>query len=449
MEEKTCQIRVLGQDSFKNYNVEIDILSSGPVQRGHWEFRNLDKYAKTFVGCPILCAYVLTQIGDGHNMETKVGPDGETYESFTGATAERIVGSISDKEEDVWVHEMDGKTWVTARGKLWRFYAKELVDKIAEQKRMSVSAETDVDAASTETEDGREIYNIWTGLGVTILGDRVAPAVPGAHIRALAELTKEFDQCKLRVAALENEPQKKTEKKGVKRNMNARIKKDLEKLFPDYTVISCSEDGTHVLLLSKEGYTCSYQFMEGMPKNLVVAENICPASANVNYCFTDGTKISVDASEMMASMVAQLAASNCALEKCTAELASAKCEIETMQARECERRQYAAEDAVTKKLAEVNGLRSESARIDASVADGLLADCKAGKFNKCLSEDGKWIGDQEAVLRLMAIVGEEQTKQDKVRKASEHKPRYAWEHPDAGSGGNESVDDILRYINGN
>ena len=64
MEERVCQLRVLGQDSFKNYNVEIDILSSGPVQRGHWEFRNLDKYAKTFVGCPILCAYVLTQMAE-------------------------------------------------------------------------------------------------------------------------------------------------------------------------------------------------------------------------------------------------------------------------------------------------------------------------------------------------------------------------------------------------
>ena len=123
--------------------------------------------------------------------------------------------------------------------------------------------------------------------------------------------------------------------------------------------------------------------------------------------------------------------------------------METMQAKECERRQCAAEDAVNKKLSEVNALRSESARIDTSVAENLLADCKAGKFNKCLSEDGKWIGDQEAVMRLMAIVGEEQTKQDQIRKASEHKPRYAWEHQDAASRGNDSVDDILRYINGN
>ena len=55
MEERDDRLgvlRVLGLDEWRNYNVEIDILRSGPVQHGIWEFRNLTECAKTFIGWP-------------------------------------------------------------------------------------------------------------------------------------------------------------------------------------------------------------------------------------------------------------------------------------------------------------------------------------------------------------------------------------------------------------
>ena len=444
-------LRVLGLDEWRNYNVEIDILRSGPVQHGIWEFRNLTECAKTFIGCPILCAYVLGEIGDGHNMEERRGKDGELYESFTGATAERIVGSISENPDDVWTHERDGYTWVTARGKLWRFYAKELVDKIARQGRMSVSAETEVDQNRVEKEDGREIYNAWTGLGVTILGDRVAPAVPNAHIRALAEIKEEFKNCKLRVAALEKEPAEnhkpQIETKGVKR-MNAIQKQRLEGLFPDHLVVGCSEDSRHVLLMSKkDGTVCAYQFPEGVPDTTVVAENIRPVCASVSYCFEDEVCVNADCTEMMATMAAQLAATRFQVETLTKDLTESRNLVGDMERREDQRRQKAAEDAVRAKLSAVNSLRTESERLDTSLADPIIADCTAGIYNKCSDKDGNWTGADEAVMRLMALVGEADQKRYEDRKASEKKPQYAWTAAGGGES-NSDIDGILSYING-
>lgn len=444
-------LRVLGQDEWRNYNVEIDILRSGPVQHGIWEFRNLGRYGKTFAGCPILCAYVLGQVGDSHNMEEKTDPSGKTYESFMGATAERIVGSISENPEDVWVHERDGYQWVTARGKLWRFYAKELVDKIARQGRMSVSAETETPKETTEEKGDRKIFNSWTGLGVTILGDRVAPAVPNAHIRALAEMEEEFRNCKLRAAALEQAPGDKKpqikRKEGVNR-MNMIQRQKLEALFPDHLVIGCSEDSSHVLLMSKkDGVMCAYQFPAGVPDTTVVSENIRPVCASVSYCFEDEVCVSADCTEMLSTMSAQLAAARCQVDTLTKDLTDSKAMMAEMERREDLRRQKAAEDAVCAKLSAVNGLRTESERLDDTLADGIIADCRAGAYNKCADKDGRWTGAEEAVTRLMALVAEADQKRYEARKSSEGKPRYAWA---AAKEGSESSDigGILSYING-
>lgn len=449
-DERLGVLRIMGMDEWRNYNVEIDILRSGPVQHGIWEFRNLDRYGKTFAGCPILCAYVLGQVGDSHNMEERLDRDGKVYESFMGATAERIVGSISENPEDVWVHERDGYQWVTARGKLWRFYAKELVDKIAQQGRMDVSAETETDQESTEEEGDRKIFNSWTGLGVTILGDRVAPAVPNAHIRALAEMEEEFRNCKLRAAALEqapgdNKPQIE-KKKGVNR-MNMIQKQNLEALFPDHVVVGCSEDSRHVLLMSrKNGVLCAYQFPEGVPDTTVVAENIRPVCASVSYCFADETVVSADCTEMMAALSAQLESTRCQVEALTKDLNESRTLVGDMERREDQRRQKAAEDAVCAKLNAVNGLRTESEKLDATLADGIIADCKAGAYNKCADKDGNWTGAEEAVMRLMALVGEADQKRMEVRKASEGKARYAWSEAKGGESGGD-FGSVLSYIN--
>ncbi|WP_298021027.1 hypothetical protein [uncultured Dysosmobacter sp.] len=440
-----CHLRVLGQDSYKNYNVEIDILRSGPVQNGTWEFRNLETYAHTFVGCPILCAYVLGQVGDSHNMEKRRDSKGEAYFSFMGNTAERIVGSISENPDDVFVQEKNGYQWVTARGKLWRFYAKELVDKIAEQGRMDVSAETNTYQETTETEGEREIYNTWTGIGVTILGDRVDPAVPNAHIRALAAMEQEFETAKLRAAALEK-PQTKV-KEGVKRPMNKKLLEKLGKLFEGYRVLSCCETGRHVLLLAEDGTVCTYQFSEDDPMEHVYADRVKPVCLSATHQFEDGTALTVDTGDMFTTLSAQLSAAQAGLTQANSELNTAKSTITAMQNQENSRRALAAEEAVKSRLLAVNANRGESEKIDSKVADTIVADCKAGRFNACVDASGNWTGDKEAVTRLMAAVGEAQTKLDELRKSSQ-KAGFIWEQKNLGGQQEpDGIDALLSSIN--
>ena len=247
-------VRVLSQDPNLNYEVEIDVMRSG-LNDNQWDYRNVDRFAKTFRGTPILCAFIGERVGDGHNKEEKIDPaTGRKRYSFLSPTAERIVGEIYDRPDAIRLEERDGETWIIAKGKLWRFYSPELVDKIARQGRMKVSAETNVTKALHASD--REIYEEWQGIGVTILGDGVPPAIPGANIRAIEEVQVAFHELQLRAAALQQKPQT-NNKKGVKNTVNAMSNKKLLKTvqarFPDYRVLNMNDDGTHVLLLSADG----------------------------------------------------------------------------------------------------------------------------------------------------------------------------------------------------
>lgn len=124
-------LRVLRQDSDLNYDVELYIMRSG-LNNNRWDYRNIEQNYKTFLGTPILCAYIGTQIADAHNME-EVYWKGELIYDFTGPTSERIVGAISDNPSDIRIETIEGQQWIIANGKLWRFYNRQLCDHLAEQ----------------------------------------------------------------------------------------------------------------------------------------------------------------------------------------------------------------------------------------------------------------------------------------------------------------------------
>ena len=189
-EKMTGELKVLQRINEYEFAVEIWVMRSG-VNRNRWDYRNVEENYRTFAGQPILTAYVAGQVGDGHNSHTALDPvTGELYNSYTGPTDERIVGTISENPDDISLQERDGETWIVAKGRIWRVYAPELVDKIVRTGTMEVSAETNV---LEEYENGDiEVFTRWDGIGVTILGDAVAPAIPGANIKALADLRDTF-----------------------------------------------------------------------------------------------------------------------------------------------------------------------------------------------------------------------------------------------------------------
>ena len=246
-------LKVLQRLNEYEFGVELWVLREG-VNRNRWNYQNLRQHYLTFLGQPLLVAYVGNQVGDGHNMAKRWDPKtGKEYYSFTDATAERIVGTLSEDEKDFTLVERDGHMWLRAKGRLFAFYAPELVAKIVEEGTMDVSAETEV--TESHEEGDVDVFTEWKGLGVTILGDRVNPAIPGADIARLAAMQEEFKTLKLRAAALHTAAENGSatpNKKGLRKTMNKRMMEQMQAKFPNHKVLSMSEDGLNVALLDAD-----------------------------------------------------------------------------------------------------------------------------------------------------------------------------------------------------
>ena len=334
------ELKVLARENDLFYLVEIAVMREG-MNRNGWDYRNADKFAETFMGCPILTAYVGNKIGDGHNMDRKIGPNGEEYYSTMSPYAERIVGCIGENEGDIRVEERDGHKWIIARGRLWRFYHKELVDKIASQGRMEVSAETEV--FEGEKVGDAEVYTNWRGLGVTILGDDVQPAIPGANVKALSDLKAELFKMKLRAAQLSEQPEDEPDggepeepdyddpdepdddrededegeedgeerinalKQGVRKTMNKKQLAEMAKRFgEDCRVLAADEK--HVCMLRK-GEPAVYVF-DSVDETIVPEHYVVP---DVTACFRINGENTAEVD--IADLTAELAANSAEFER--------------------------------------------------------------------------------------------------------------------------------------
>lgn len=419
-------LRVLQQDNDLNWDVRIEIMRSGLNENG-WDYRNIGRYANTFRGTPILCAYLPGgRIGDGHNMTESRGMDGQVHYSFTDGTAERIVGIIYDTDDAVWTEERDGEVWAIARGKLWRFYNPELVDKIARQGRMSVSAETNVTKAHRETD--REVYSQWYGLGVTILGDGVAPAVPGANIKALEAMQSQFKEMQLRAASYHTDkPQ--DNNKGVKTlsgMSNVPLLKKVQEKFKDYRILDMSENGDHILMLNASGLPCTYA-SKAEDHDTVIPERITYANLSAPFKFEDGTEVSVDVTTMLAASVeaannrAESAETKCSnLEK---ENEALNAKVKAMNEAEDKRRIKAAKEVIEKAISEADACHME---LSEDARKQLMDAVEAGCYNTVLNEVGEWVGDQKATADVMSKIGE-LSMQAARAKANAQEKRYVWE----------------------
>ena len=408
-------LRVLHQDKDLNYEVELDILRSG-VNRNQWDFQNVERYANTFLGTPILCAYADGQIGGGHNMREYKDEDGNTRYSFLSPTAERIVGAIYDSPSAIRTEERDGETWITARGKLWRFYNPELVDKIARQGSMEVSAETDV--SSCYKYGDTEVFEAWRGLGVTILGDGVDPAVPGANIKAFAALQERFVQ--LKAASRQPGVQPGAYKKGVNKLSEKIRMKELAPKFKGYRILGVS--GNHVLLLNGSMVPCSYEFQEA-DHSVIIPERITPVSLTAAFAFSETDKVEVDCADLLCDMTREAGdKAEAAVKECEAvkrELKDCKAQLAAMTERENVRRMKACEEAVKAQLEEA----IQNLSVDSALADGVLKDISEGKYMNSVDADGNFVGDRLAVNALLAKIGEAQMKAASARQST----RYVWE----------------------
>lgn len=430
-------LRVLQQDNDLNWDVQIEIMRSGLNENG-WDFRNIGRYANTFRGTPILCAYLPGgRIGDGHNMREQRGLNGKVHYSFTDGTAERIVGMIYDTEDAVWTEERGGELWAIARGKLWRFYNPELVDKIARQGRMSVSAETNVTKAHRE--DDREVLSQWYGLGVTILGDGVAPAVPGANIKALEAMQGKFKEMRLRAASYHpSKPQ--DDNKGVKTlngMSNTPLLKKMQEKFKDYRILNMTENGDHLLMLNTAGLPCTY-ISKADDHDVVIPERIEFATLSSNFKFADNTELDIDVTALLAASVEEANNRAEAAETKAANLATENerlnSQLQAMNEAEDKRRIEECKKAME---AAVNEAKECGVELPEELCKSTKESIEGGCYNSKCDKDGNWVGAECVKTELMSKVGELCLQAAKAKKRSEEK-HYAWE---PGFAGNSTKDD--------
>ena len=436
----TGHLRVLRRVNKYEFAVELEVMREG-INQNRWDYRNMAENYLSFLGQPILVAYVNGQIGDGHNMREKFNPStGEMYQSFTDATSERIVGALSEDPADFSLVEKDGQTWLRAQGKLWSFYAPELVEKIVRTGRMEVSAETNV---TEMAKDGDvEVFTKWEGLGVTILGEHVAPAIPGAQIAALAAMNQEFRQLKLRAAALAKDPEpKNTSREGVKRTMNKREITQLAPKFPGYKIVALSEDKMRVGLVDETGAPFSYTFNQE-DGGEVIQSKLLPAAFAAQLSLGEGEGLTVELEDVVEYVSANNAKAAEKAARLEGELDKAKDTIRAMEQAEHQRRVDAVKEAVKAALAEIEenaeedeeGMEEEAEEIEANAEDYAgMEDANAA-----------FCGARKAREALMAKYSEKLLKANK-KKA---KKAFAWDNLPGGSGGSEDgIDAMLGRIN--
>ena len=444
MPKKVCAsgtLKVMQRLNEYEFGVELWVMREDE-NRNKWSYQNLAEYYKTFVGQPILVAYVGQVVGDGHNMAKRRDPEtGEEYYSFMDGTAERIVGTLSEDERDFTLVERDGHTWLKAKGRLLDFYAPELVQKIRRQGTMEVSAETNV--TESHKEGDVDVFTKWTGLGVTILGDRVSPAIPGASIAKLAAMQEEFKSLKLKAASLHTaaEGSGKINKKGLKRSMNKQMMESVQTKFPNHKLIALSEDGMSVGLLDASGNLFSYTF-NAEDNGEVMESRIAPCAAHIVLSAGE-VELNADVADVVAYTVSAAKTENGEIKQLSEELNAAKEQIRAMQEAESKRRLSVCKATAKATLEAFNANRKEKLSEDA--LKDINENIESGVYANSCDKDGAWLGEKMVRSAVLAVCGEAVMEAD--RKAAEsRKSAFAWNNAKGDGSGDSGIEGMLSRI---
>lgn len=411
-------LRVTSRANEWLYNVELDLLDDRTTANG-WRYENLEKHRAGFAGIPILIAYTNAgnRIGDGHNYRMKRTKDGREYASFTDATSERIIGTLSDNEADIRIEVRDGHKWIVGKGTIWAWYAAEAVEKIASQGRMDVSIETLV--SENRMEGKEEVETAYTILGVTILGDGVTPAVAGANIRPLSAI--DLRELKMRAASYIKSPEGKGEQpatktaRGVRHMNNAKRIRELEKMFPGERVLCMSDDGLTVGLLNLQSGDVRAHCFTAEEPSVVLDTRFVDVNAKVNMVLENGTELTADVGKLVGDIQSRVNELSEKLEASEKDLKQANETIENMEKAETERRRAEAKAAVHKALEEINKVQEakDEPVVDEKVCEDVDKDIDEGEYDDCKNAKGEWCGAEKACAAVKAKC------MDVIRKESE------------------------------
>lgn len=449
-------LEVLDRDSDLNYNVRLRVMRSG-LNRNDWDYRNIEQFAETFKGTPILCAYPGNRIADGHNFDEALW-NGEIICDFTGPNAERIVGAIGEGENDVWTETGEDGTWIIANGKLWRFYNRQLCDHLAEQGRMEVSAETEV--TEEHDENGISVFTAWRGLGVTILHETVAPAIPGANIQAIKAMSSEkWNELKLKVAsyhpnteggegtppkAEDHEPPKNN--KGVEKKLTLN-KKQLAKLnerFAGYVLLQAteSEEDKSILVTMRNDSYDSFSYRLASMDETIAPERIVPVPCTVSI----GEDFAMNAEDYFAALSTRVETLSAELSKAQKERDEAQATIKAMTEKENTRRVKAMKEAAKSALDKFNADRSAEEKVCEDDISCVMAEIDGGDYTECADKDGNFCGEEKVCQRVMSICAQKDI-EFRAKNAEKKNNQFAWDGIHAPKGDDGSVGALLRSLN--
>lgn len=125
-----------------------------------------------------------TGFGDfgGHDSDLEYDSmSGETYNTYLGEGLERPLGLILPNTAKI--EQYKGKNWLTFEGLIWTLYNKEAVRLLKKRKSNNVSVEVRVTKGRMDDENGIEVIEDFSLLGITIIG--VQPGIPEAHLNLL------------------------------------------------------------------------------------------------------------------------------------------------------------------------------------------------------------------------------------------------------------------------
>ena len=432
------QLKVLESTNPYLMPVEVKALNS-LVNRNNWQYINLQSHLSAFAQIPLLTAYNMggAVIGGSHQFDEKIDPKtGERYVSFTAADAERIVGWVGDNSSRI--ENIDGVDWIVCRCAIWSWYAPELAKKIALQGSMEVSIETLV--TKEHMEGDVAVEEEYIVLGITILGDGVQPAVAGAsvrNLRMLSEMREAMQENILKAASYmddESEVQEKNKNLKGEKALTYFSKKqcaDLSKRFDGYTVLAAAQDENnviHVALLSKNGDTAVYN-MNSVDETIAV-ERIKACGGTVAFdC--EGKSMEVALESVIDGMNEAIneANENCknaqdAEQKANEALSTAMATITEMRNAENARRIETAKACATRTLSAFNA--SSDFEIPSSALSEINADIDKGMYTERVNAEGKWIGEDEVIMRVKSLCADKQKEMNDA-KVAKNKSVHIWE----------------------
>lgn len=432
------QLKVLESTNPYLMPVEVKALNS-LVNRNNWQYINLQSHLSAFAQIPLLTAYNMggAVIGGGHQFDEKTDPKtGERYVSFTAADAERIVGWVGDNSSRI--ENIDGVDWIVCRCAIWSWYAPELAKKIALQGSMEVSIETLV--TKEHMEGDVAVEEEYIVLGITILGDGVQPAVAGAsvrNLRMLSEMREAMQENILKAASYmddESEVQEKNKNLKGEKALTYFSKKqcaDLSKRFDGYTVLAAAQDENnviHVALLSKNGDTAVYN-MNSVDETIAV-ERIKACGGTVAFdC--EGKSMEVALESVIDGMNEAIneANENCknaqdAEQKANEALSTAMATITEMRNAENARRIETAKACASRTLSAFNA--SSDFEIPSSALSEINADIDKGMYTERVNAEGKWIGEDEVIMRVKSLCADKQKEMNDA-KVAKNKSVHIWE----------------------